>query len=285
MKKIPKTVIELKYWTTALYDILELNKDFVPHKSDRWKIDSESLVQKEACHALSVLDLLEGTKPNISTIKSEINFIDYSSIYSVVRSAIETYLVFSYIFIDPKVGVRVKKLRHKIWKASSLSQRQRHLSLSNKTDALLRIEKKQFLKLRREILKSKTLDLVSIHRIKNLEKKRPFDWKPQYGWRKIAKDSILSERYWLEIYNLLSSVVHSNAVISNHFSSKNPKNIQETNALTATSFLNHIIPLFIDGYTKLFPKIKYHLKLNSKLRFNIEIAKGIVSGYGKGNLI
>lgn len=280
MNKSPKEIEELKYWVTALYDILELNKGFQPPMADNWKIDSESLIQKVACHSLSVLDLLEGTKPQIKTIKSNINFIDYVSIYSIVRSALETYLVFEYIFIDHSSGIRVKKLRHKIWSASSLSQRQKQLSFSKKTDELLKKERAQYLKYRREILKAKSLNCVSIVQLKNLEKKKPFDWKPQDGWRGIAQKSILSEKYWVDVYNLLSAVVHSNAVISNHFSNKNPKEVQESSALIATSFLNYIIPLFIEGYAELFPRVKSYLKKNDSLKFNIEVAKGVVSGYG-----
>ncbi|HOC07469.1 MAG TPA: hypothetical protein PKL32_01245 [Candidatus Woesebacteria bacterium] len=123
MNRISDEIIDLKYWVTILYEILELNQGFVLRKSDGWKVDSESLLQKVACHSLTVLDLLEGTRPKVDTIKSNINFIDYSSIYSIVRSALESYLVFNYVFIDPTVGIRVKKLRHKIWDASSLSQR------------------------------------------------------------------------------------------------------------------------------------------------------------------
>ncbi len=281
MNKIPGEINDLKYWVTILYEILELNKGFVPQKSDDWIIDSESLLQKVACHSLSVLDLLEGTKPQISTIKSNINFIDYSSIYSIVRSALEAYLVFSYVFIDPTVGTRVKKLRHKIWDASSLSQRQKQLSFSDKTDELLKKEKKRYFKLRREILRSKTVSNVSISQLKNLQNKKSFDWKPNGGWRGIAETSVLSEKYWVDVYNLLSSVVHSNAVISNHFSNKNPKEVQESSSLTATSFLNYIVPLFIEGYAEIFPRVKSYLEKNDSLRFNIEVAKGVVGGYGK----
>ena len=146
-------------------------------------------------------------------------------------------------------------------------------------------EKKQYVKLRREILNSKTIDLVSIKQLRNLQQKKSFDWKPQGGWREIAQKSVLSEKYWVDVYNLLSLVVHSNAVISHHFSSKKPKIIQETSALTATSFLNYIIPLFIEGYAELFPRVGAYLKTNSSLRFNIEIAKGVVDSYGKEGVV
>jgi len=280
MNRISDEIIDLKYWVTILYEILELNQGFVLRKSDGWEVDSESLLQKVACHSLTVLDLLEGTRPKVDTIKSNINFIDYSSIYSIVRSALESYLVFNYVFIDPTVGIRVKKLRHKIWDASSLSQRQKQLSVSDETRELLKEEKKSYFKLRREILRSKTVANVSISQLKNLQKKKAFDWKPNGGWRGIAKKSILSEKYWVNVYGLLSSITHSDAVIFNLFSNGQQKEVQEANALTATSFLNYIIPLFIDGYAKLFPKVKSYLEKNDNLRFNIEVAKKVVSGYG-----
>lgn len=280
MSKLPKEIIELKHWAAILREVLEINKNYVCDKKDSWLVDSESLLQKEAFHALSVLYLLKGTKPSVPEIKVNINFIDYVSIYAITRSALEAYLVLYYIFLDKSAGVRVKKLRHKIWHASSLSQRQRQVVTTEKSDLVLSTERTRYLKLRREILKSKTFNSISLPQRRKLERKKSFDWKPQDGWRGIALSSDLSEHYWVDVYNLLSSVAHSNAVVSHQFASKDPKGVQESSALLATSFINFIIPLFIEGYSFLFPRVKEYLNNNESLLFEIKVAKGVVGEYG-----
>lgn len=275
-----KEIVELKYWVTILYQIMEMNKGFTPSDKDLWLIDCESLLQKIAFHSLTVLDLTEGTKPSIPSIKSNINFTDYFSIHSIVRTALEAFLVFYYVFQDKTVGSRVKKIRYKIWHASSLSQRQRQNVLTGKMKQLLKREKSDFLKLRREILKSKTLLLhISLPNKNKLNDKKSFDWKPNDGWRGIAKLSPLSEYYWVDIYNSLSSHAHSSAVITHQLQNNNPKELQEGMSLVAISFLNLMIPLLIEGYGEIFPPIKRFLDGQKDLMFKIDIAKGVVSSY------
>ncbi len=281
MNSIPHEVEELKYWATILFEILEVNKRPLVEKKDNWIFDSEPLVQKVALHTLSTLDLLEGTKPHISTIKTNINFIDYLSIHAIVRSALEAYLVLHYVFLDYSVSKRVKIFRHKIWHASSLSQRQKQQVATSRVIKMLKREKSEYLRLRRQILRSKTFAAkISLQQIHNLEKKRPFDWKPSDGWRGIAKNAPISEYFWIDVYNFLSSTVHSNAVVTNQLhNKKDPKDIQEGMALTAVQFLNLVIPLFISGYASLFPKVKFLVTKNQKLSLNVKVAEGVVKGY------
>ena len=131
---------ELKQWVVAIHHCLEANKGYVLPKKDSWMADSESMLQKSAMHSLSVLDLLESTKPTVEGI-ANVGFIDHYSIQTLVRAVLESYLVFYYVFLDEKVGIRIKKLRHKIWHASSLSQRQRQSRFSDGVTGLLKREK------------------------------------------------------------------------------------------------------------------------------------------------
>ncbi|MFA5532155.1 MAG: DUF5677 domain-containing protein [Candidatus Shapirobacteria bacterium] len=280
MANIPREIEELKYWTTLLYEILEENKKYIAKKSNDWLIDSEPLVLKVAVHCLSILDLLEGTKPSIPTIKSNINFIDNFSIETIVRSSMETYLVFYYVYLDKLVGKRIRKLRYKIWQASSLAQRQRQAAITtNQLQQLLKKEKSNYLKLRREILNSKSFSKIKLLQMKDFLKKKPFDWKPIEGWRGIAKTSPMTEYFWGDVYNILSSTTHSNAVITNYFQNKNIKDTQERRSLSAVHYLNLIIPLFIEGYSQLFPSVNIYIKKDSNLLLNIKIAKAVVGNY------
>lgn len=280
---IDKSREELKQWVVAMYHCLEANKGYVLPKKANWMADSESMLQKSAMHALSVLDLLELTKPTVDGI-AKIGFIDHYSIQTLVRSVLESYLVFYYVFLDEGVGVRIKKLRHKIWHASSLSQRQKQSRFSSGVAGLLKRERSNFFKLRRQILRSKSFGSVSVMQKSLLEKKKPFDWKPQDGWRGIAVNTYLSETYWVDVYNTLSSTTHSGAVVSNNMTHPDQKKVQEGSASAAVSILNLILPFFIEGYSKIFERSDRYLQSNTDLKFKIEIAKGVVSRWGTNEL-
>lgn len=272
---------ELKQWVVAIDKCLEANKGYNLPKKDSWMADSESMLQKSAMHSLSILDLLELTKPAVDIDGiTQVGFIDHYSIQTLVRAVLESYLVFYYVFLDEKVGVRIKKLRHKIWHASSLSQRQKQSKFSDRVAVLLRRERGKYLKLRRQILHSKSIGVVSIMQKPQLERKKAFDWKPQDGWRGIAVDTYLSEKYWVDVYNMLSATTHSGAVVSNNMTHPDQKRVQEESASTAVSILNLIIPLFIEGYSKIFDRSNQYLQSDPDLKFKIEIAKGVVGGWG-----
>lgn len=272
--------ITLRYWCAVLFQIIEVNKGHKVKGKNKWLIDSESLIQKAALNSLSTFYLLEGTKPNIPEIKSTINFTDYLSIHAIVRSVLESYLVLHYIFGDDKVNTRIKKIRYKLWHASSLSQRQRHKVFTKKTKELLNSEKSNYLKLRREIINSKTfVKSITLEQKDKFLKKKAFDWKPVGGWLGIAKTGPLSEDYWVDIYNMLSATSHSNAVISNQLNNKDQRVIQQQFSSTATMILNLTIPLFIDSYAKIFPQVLSLLKEHPQWITHIELAKQDVRNY------
>lgn len=276
---IHKYRVELEFWAATLYEILEMNNGFIPSHADQWVVDSESMLQKSSMHVLSILDLLAYTKPKVRGIYTNIAFTDHYSIQALVRSVLESYLVFHYIFLDRSVGSRVRKLRYHIWHASSLSERQKQSKLTPAISRLLRTERSKYLKMRRKILSSKSLIHINLAQRKKLEGKKPFDWKPGGGWRTIAKNTSLSETYWVDVYNLLSSSVHSSAVVSNNMSHKNQKDIQEGISSTAVSILNLILPLFVEGYALLFSRVESHLQTRKDLLIKIKLAKGVVSAY------
>ncbi|OIN90184.1 hypothetical protein AUJ42_03595 [Candidatus Collierbacteria bacterium CG1_02_44_10] len=273
-------VDELKYWVTEIYQILEVNKGYRPEPGSKWLVDSESLLQKIGMQTLSILHLLEGTKPILPKIPASINFIDHYTIQNDTRSILESYLVLYHVFIDQNVNIQVKKMRHRLWHASSLSQRQKQSKFTINIKTLLKQEKSSYLKMRRAIIKSKVYkNSIKISDPKNLTNKKSFDWKPPGGWRAIASMSSISETFWVDVYNDLSATSHSGAVISNHMSHADQKKVQKGMSTTAVNLLNLILPHFIEGYASLFPRVGKYLESDEKLKFNIKVAKGVLSGY------
>lgn len=275
-----KGVEELTYWVSNLYFIMEANKGVVLQNRESWLTDSEQIVQKIAMNSLTCLYLCEGTKPRIKSITAEINFIDFLSIHVIVRSILESFLVLNYVFTDNTVGTRIKKLRYKIWHASSLSQRQKQMSSTKMMKKVLKKEGSILHVMCKEISNSKTQKkYISFPGIKKMKDEKPFDWKPKGGWRGVAKNGPFSDSYWVDIYNMLSSTSHTNAVVTNQLHSDNPKEVQIIQTNTAIGVLNLTIPLFIDAYGTLFPELKKLVYSNKDLFLNINVAKGVVGNY------
>jgi hypothetical protein len=101
-----------------LIDVVEANKGIVAGQDDR-VLDAEGLAVKFVFHAASALYLYR------STTLPELNasFFDAGSVNVVSRAALETFLVFHYIFIEPTTD-QDRDYRYTAWRLAGLLERQ-----------------------------------------------------------------------------------------------------------------------------------------------------------------
>lgn len=85
---------------------------------NRWFIFSEKIGKKYLNQSFTLKQLLEN---DIFLVKNEqeTRFIDFSSIYSLLRVQIETYSVFYHLFAD-KCGMEEKIIRFRLWELDGL---------------------------------------------------------------------------------------------------------------------------------------------------------------------
>jgi hypothetical protein len=85
---------------------------------NRWFIISEKIARKYLNQSLTLLQIL---KDDIYIVKNghQSRFIDFSSIYSLLRVKLETYSVFYHLFVD-RCEMEEKILRFRLWELDGL---------------------------------------------------------------------------------------------------------------------------------------------------------------------
>jgi len=267
----------------AIFFIIEENKGTSFDKEHDYLLHAEPLAQKIAANALSVLYLTDGTKPSLKDIPTQINFTDYPSIFAIIRSAFESYLTFFHIFSDSTIDDEERSFRYKLWHASSLSHRQRYTPITKKVEELLQKEAQELEELLVDIKSSKffTVEHITKRAKEDIKAGRDFDWKPKGGWAGIAAEASISESYFDDLYNHLSSVSHSDAVLAYQFKQDDMKAVQQGFTDMGVMFLNVILTLLIRDYAKLFPKSEQWLKGQDGIKQLTEVNSWIASNYPK----
>jgi hypothetical protein len=120
----------------TLIKVIEANKG-VPAGPDDRVLDAEGLALKFFGHACSAIYLYTGTTvPEIMA-----SLFDVGSINVLGRAALETFLVFHYVFVDPSSD-QERDLRYLSWLLAGLLERQEFPVQSLEGKELLSAEKK-----------------------------------------------------------------------------------------------------------------------------------------------
>ncbi len=171
---------------------------------EAWLNDAQTLSIKLFRHLVSMQTLASGT-----TVKQDNTtttfFVDHASVKVVARAALETYLVFYYLY---GIGNRkdISEFRHKTWRLGGLIDRQQfHVSTEENREVLAR-EKQQIDTLKSEIEAAPQFqEYTQKQRVKLLEG----DWRIGNGWSELGVKAGFHKRYFKEIYGYLCGYSHS----------------------------------------------------------------------------
>ncbi|MRS05021.1 hypothetical protein EG832_17675, partial [bacterium] len=174
---------------------------------DAWLYDTEQLAAKLLSHVLSLFYLYHGT--NLERVTPlRIAFFDFPSALVLLRAALETYLTFYYIFIDPQ-DVTEKRFRYKVWKLGGYFEKQK-LSPIIRTGELRevlmseRTAMKQFLE---EIMQDPLYLQLSSELQRRVRENG--DWKLKRGWKTLAGTAGFDKEAFGCLYSYLCSHSHS----------------------------------------------------------------------------
>ncbi len=170
---------------------------------DEWLNDAQVLATKLFQHLVSMQSLANGATVAHKGAPS-IFFIDHASVKVVARAALETYLVFFYLYGSSDLSLC--EFRHKAWKLGGLADRQKFdIFMQEHRDILLR-ERASIERLAREIEGSPHISDYSVkQRIKLLEG----EWRTGSGWADLGKDAGFHEAYFRNIYSYLCGYSHA----------------------------------------------------------------------------
>jgi hypothetical protein len=164
----------------------------------------EPLSKKAISHIVSALTLYKGTKIQLSD-SSYVEFVDFSSIAVVTRAAIETYLTFNQIYIEPRTKEE-KDFRFLSWDLAGFIERERFSEISEKAKKCKNDEKKLKEMSINNLKKNMIYDKLSLE-----DKKRILsgNWRLNQSWTDLAKKANIDGKFFSDIYSYLCSYSHS----------------------------------------------------------------------------
>lgn len=168
-----------------------------------WLNDAQVLANKLFQHLVSMRALAAGTTVE-TTGGPTVFFIDHASVKVVARAALETYLVFFYIYgiTDPSLS----QFRHKTWQLGGLSDRQQFHASSQEGHEVLAREIKQIEALRLEI---KRHPQITSYTDKQRKKLLNGEWRIGKGWADLGTQAGFHAKYFDNIYSYLCGYSHS----------------------------------------------------------------------------
>jgi hypothetical protein len=230
-----------------LYRVVEANRGPLTGTDNRFLL-AEGLATKFFLHAASVLYLSRETK--LSVIPSaSLKFLDTASIDVLARAALETFLIFHYVFVEPKTDEE-KDYRYWAWKSAGFVERQTFPVSSEENRQKLAEEKKKINNLHSKLRLNSTYQQLTERQKKRVLKG---EWR-LLSWRKIAENANLAEILSSDMYRHLSGYSHSSYLsvlqIKESLEKKEQSLLLPSSILTITIATANLIR----GYCDLFPR-------------------------------
>jgi hypothetical protein len=171
-----------------------------------WLNDAQTLSIKLFRHLVSMQTIAAGATVEQNNIPT-VYFVDHASVKVVARAALETYLVFFYLY--GSADRAASEFRHKTWHLGGLVDRQLFHASKNEHLEVLANERQQIDALKSEIEKAPQLQAYTQkQRAKLLEG----DWRIGNGWSDLSVQAGFHEKYFKNIYGYLCGYSHSSYI-------------------------------------------------------------------------
>ena len=230
-------------------------------------MDAEGLAAKCFFHSASFIYLLRSTKiPELG-----INFFDSSSINVLARAALESFLVFHYVFVDPS-DEEEKEFRYLSWKLADMLMRQKYDYMSPQGKLKQSQEKVLVENFTNQISGNKFFEKLTPKQQKALLNRG--EWRLK-GWTDIGISAGLSEDHAKSCYRFLCSYAHAGSM--SVLQTRQAMTAEQQKALCGATMALTMITMafFVKSYCRLFEKCKTYLSkeedINSFIKMWVEI--------------
>jgi hypothetical protein len=230
----------------TLIKIGEANKGL--DSEDERNIDAEGLLTKFLFHVASILYLSRSTTFK-DILDTPISFFDSASINVLARSAFETFLVFHYVFIEPK-SEEEKDFRYYSWTIAGLLERQKYSIQSQKGKEQLKTEREIIRSLEVKLKKNSFFKKLTSRQQNNLIKKGI--WRP--SWKDIGLSAGLNEIHAEEFYSYLCEYAHAGSLGIRQVHQAENAESQKSLFFASVGLIMIAMANMIKSYCSLFPK-------------------------------
>lgn len=229
----------------VLIKVTEANKG-MPAGADDRVLDAEGLALKFFYHACSAFYLYRSTTvPEIMA-----TFFDAGSINVLGRAALETFLVFHYVFVDP-TSDQQKDFRYFSWLLAGLLERQEYPVQSSKGRKLLSVEKSLIAPLQEKLANNPYLLKLKHKQQKKLLQKGK--WR-LHSWKEIGLSAGFDESHAKGLYHYLSGYAHAGNISVLQLRQAGTAVSQKDLCAATITVIMIALANMIKSYCQIFPK-------------------------------
>ena len=256
------------------YVMVQSLKGYAP--DDSRLVRSHGLAAKLFEHAASAFWLSKGTRvPEMSAL--EVDFCDHSSIALLARAALECYLVFYYVFLDPKSEDEFE-FRYNGWMLAGLARRE-HYPFQLAEHRIRVDEERPLYESLREAVKQTT----TFQRLKGKAQDRLLlkgkRWR-LHPWTEIAKRAGFGPQYIDSLYDYLSDYAHCGALATLQVSQAQSREDQLEHAKSSLRTIMIVLCKMMNSYTEKFPEAAEALESDPEASHICEILTEVARRLG-----
>lgn len=246
---------------SLLVELIESQNGNEIEPENEWLNDAQILSIKLFRHLTSMKLLASGSMVKVHGMQ-DIFHIDHPSINVIARAALETYLVFHFIF-DSK-DQSLSRFRHKLWRIGGLADRQKYNANFEHAHETLAKEKHTLRKLRTEVQNSCHFHTFTKPQQRQLLKGI---WRNGFTWADLGCSADFHVPYFEDVYNYLCGYSHSSYLSALQIGQAQlVGNQQEFFARVILRFGIVLMSHFTFSYPNVFPEAKHVLSANPKTR-------------------
>ena len=185
------------------FQLVESQNGRAVEAGQEWRNDGQVLAIKLFRH-LASMQCLAGGATGRAPDGQEFPFVDHASVHVLARAALETYLVFYYIFETN--DLELSHFRHRTWHLSGLMDRQRYNVFSDEAREICTLERDII-----ERLKSEIEESPQFHEFSRRQRNELLagNWRIGRAWRDLGVRAGFHEAYFKNIFNYLCGHSHS----------------------------------------------------------------------------
>lgn len=245
--------LNLRKLLDILFRIMLTNKGVKPGEGLRG-LDAGSLVSKFFGHAISALYLHKGINiPDLSIPMT--NVLDPSSLDVLVRAALESFLVFYYIFIESS-DKNESDLKYQAWELAGFYKRQEFPAKLEENIKKLNREREAIKELEEKIKSNLIYKSYSEKKKKNFFKQLKKGFWRSKGWAEIAESAGFSKINAEVVYSFLCEHAHSGNISATQIWQSNSHSIRRNLMRPKIGHLNICTANMIKCCCSYFPRAR-----------------------------
>lgn len=227
-------------------------------KDENWRYYAETLAIKFTLSANTLSNIISGSDINSTLSKVSTKIIDVSSIFTLMRTQIENYLTYFYLFVQPD-SIQMQHYRFLMYELSGYESRQKFPPLTIYTANKQKDEKTRIDEIISILQKNGffiSLPKKDQNRILKEKKSKLFSWNA------LLDESKLTNEIFKKSWNLYSNFAHSEFASLMQVSSflKEPyKTISSRNLEIFIALM--LISIFIKDFSHLYNEIEIRYKI------------------------